>query len=200
MKPKKFYEPRLKGGALAISVFFVMTICVIIYFTQRAISLFIQFETFWHAEAWGWGAFALLFLGFFVFIYVILAPESCSTIEIHQDKIVWSCFLFKKISLNFYDCHYITVESAQGNVGRDMFSERERLYMHNYICFSTEQIPDKYTYTNKISSFRCKKTFIRFAYSDELYFCLLAVLNYDQTVLLRKFYENLQAELRRIGA
>ena len=93
--------------------------------------------------------------------WYLFGDKLMPTLTVKEDKVIWRCLLFIPVKMRLEDCRY---------VGLADFSDHNRGPLAGagitYIYLSNKPLSSKYQH--KIDSIRCKKGFIKFAYSDEL--------------------------------
>ena len=115
------------------------------------------------------------------FLWYLLGDKLMPTLTVKQGKVIWRCLLFLPVKMKVEDCLY---------VGLADFAEHNRGPLSgagiSYIYLSKTPLPKKYQH--KIDSIRCKKGFIKFAYSDNLCKHLSEVLPEKQARIMGGYY------------
>ena len=110
---------------------------------------------------------------------------ACLTVT--PSKITWRALFHFSVSLNIEDCMFIGVaDMSKNNRGLPVVKGCEE----SFVYVSQAALPEKNRHT--IDQVKCKKGFIRFAYSDKLCQALIAVLPKEKAKFLMSFYNYMQ--------
>ena len=191
MKAKHFYDYRIAAGI----------ICVIVFGVAGIVSIALPLELYINPNSSNLTNIERIIycsLCVFSFICAFILVEICSGamvgwLTVKGNKIIWRCPLHITRTLRADECEYVGIDDFAGsNRGMPVIRGDEI----SYIYLSQEPLPEKYHHN--ISDARCKKGFIKFAYSDKLCQELIRVLPAEKTGYLIAFYNRMQASDRAI--
>ena len=183
MKSKTFVEPRWVAAIFFGIVFFVGGIVMLSF------GIFGFFLNEFTIIIFGLAVFIIVLSIFSILLYVLyLLPKTFSLLNVSSKKIVWLCPFYRSVKMKLPDCEYLGVEDmADHNIAMPVIRGDEIAYIY----LSTQPLPE--IYRHKIDTARCKKGFIKFAYSDKLCQELISILPEEKTGALVSFYNRMQA-------
>lgn len=126
-----------------------------------------------------------------VWFFRYLGSRTLSWLKVTEDEIVWRSPFHFALKMRLNDCVYIGVDDMDDDNKVIPIVRGDEV---SYIYFSSEPFPNKYKH--KINRLKCKKNFIKFAYSDKLCEHLIKVFPQDKINKLTGFYNLMQAQDR----
>ena len=186
MKSKHFYDYRVAAGIISIIVCFAvyafllsMFKYLVIGYINKTIPIVLFVVTI---------VFYLFFIVCGVWFVKLICVKMLSYLTVNSSKITWRCIFSCTVCIKADECAYVGIaDFAEHNRGLPIIRGDEI----SYIYLSTEPLPEKYRH--KIDTAKCKKGFIKFAYSDKLCQELISILPKDKTNYLISFYNRMQA-------
>ena len=192
MKPKKFFDWRMPVGIIGVTVFLLGGI-VICLFDIKVIPDIIN-DGDMTASMFAWTL--ILSLGFLLgdaFVIWSLSNRTLSWLTVTQKRVVWRCPFHFSVSISIENCAHVGIEDmSKHNRGLLIVRGDEE----SFIYLSTKPLSPKYKH--KIDGAKCKKGFIKFAYSDQLCAALIEILPAEKTNHLQAFYNSIQAKNRML--